>query len=477
MKQYLSFLLIACITFPAVAQTKVSKSISISQSRQDTAQQTKEPAAEATPTPPDRERHGPANITFNLSSEISADFEFSGPEILKVFNTVYRDDNGPSGYYYYLPASYNLNWSDKTGAYDFSVSYGSADAQGRGQTTVTAILSPRLSRNDIQFAEELLAKNIGGKVEEQFGITDLIAMPMSRAPEIEFTNLGQFGVGEQDISIRPPSDLSDPIYVSFSTRRIDDLMGMFFNNVGLYGDVIVYPDGEGMPASIRIPFNLKIDDPRTFGNFELSPRSWRSAGWQNKTDYPVVLTRFNVLKKEQDGHYAVYSWETGDPEIPEKAKVKFDERLVPRFIDTDRSVEKIWMSYTVKECLGCNTRVKNKIIQGTERSRVNTITFTMLSPLSASGAEMMKIKVRSYQADPNGNSKINLPTLTITRDGSVHEGGQLFVPDGSQPEFEYFMQLYMADGTRYESSNWLSSTNLEVVIGELQIKEAIAGLR
>lgn len=420
-----------------------------------------------------KERKGPANITFTLTNQINADKEFESKDIVNAFNTVYRDGNNNSGYYYFLPAAYSLSWVASTGEYEFSVAYNAATADGRGKTTVTAILKPRLGSNELRFARDLMKLNIKGKPEEKFGVTELISVPMAQSPDVSFTNLGQFDVEAKDISIRAPSDLTDAIYISFSTSRIDDLMGMFFNNIGLYGDVIIYPAGEGMPTSIRIPFNLKIDDPGTFGQFEMQPSDWRQ-GWQNKTDYPVLLSAMNILRKESSGEYKVYTWLMGDKEVPEKATVKFDASLVPAWVDTHPDIVKMWMDYTVKPCNTCNSNIKDKIIRGTTGSRVNDIEVTILSPLAFTKGEMMKIKLRSLQADPNAREKINLPTLTVSKDGTTLSGGQLFIPDGSGPDYEYFIQIYMSDGTKYESDDWKRSDDLELVIGTTQVKEMIS---
>jgi hypothetical protein len=366
-----------------------------------------------------------------------------------------------------------LSWVASTGDYEFSVGYNAATQGGRGLTTVTAILKPKLGSNELRFVKEVMKLNIKGKPEAKFGVTELITVPMTQSPDVSFTNLGQFGVEAKDISIRAPSDLMDPIYISFSTSRIDDLMGMFFNNIGLYGDVIIYPDGDGMPSSIRIPFNLKIDDSGTFGKFDLQPTAWRS-GWQNRTDYPVLLSRLNILRKEASGEYKIYTWQMGDREIPEKATVKFDASLVPAWIDTDPNVVKMWMDYTVKPCVSCNGNVRDKIITGTKGSRVNNIDVTILTPLEFTQAELIKIKLRSVQADPNGIDKLSLPTLTVNKDGTTLPGGQIFIPDDAAPEFEYFIQVYMKDGTKYEADSWKKSNDLELVIGTTQIKEMIS---
>ena len=164
----------------------------------------------------------------------------------------------------------------------------------------------------------------------------------------------------------------------------------------------------------------------------------------------------------------------GDKEIPEKAMVKFDAALVPAWIDTHPDIVKMWMDYTVKPCNSCNSDVKDKIIRGTTGSRVNSIEVTILSPLEFTQAELIKIKLRSYQADPNAREKINLPTLTVVEDGTTLSGGQIFIPDGASPDFEYFIQVYTKDGTKYESDDWKKSDDLELVIGTTQIKEMIS---
>src|SRR5687768_3825709 len=45
---------------------------------------------------PSKERKGPSNLTFNLTSQVHADKEFGSKDIVNVFNTVYRDGNSNS---------------------------------------------------------------------------------------------------------------------------------------------------------------------------------------------------------------------------------------------------------------------------------------------------------------------------------------------------------------------------------------------
>ncbi len=419
------------------------------------------------------ERQGPHNIPFSLDDNFSADVDQVGSELLSIYSTVFRDGNIKSGYYYFLPKSYNLGWSAVTGKYDFNVTYGSATASGPGRTTVTAILHPGLRTQDMAIARDLLTTDLKLKPEAQFGVKELIAMPMAQTPEIEFTNLAQFGVQAENISLRAPSDLSDPILLSFTTDQIDALMAMFFNNIGLYGDVIVYPDGAGMPASIRIPFNLKIDAPETFGHLQLQGADWRTE-WRNPTDYPIYLGHLHVLRAEPSG-YQIYSWKAGDTEIPEGAKVNFEAPSIPEWIDSDPSVKRIWMDYAIATCEGCNRTVKKKILGSVnpqEVARPEKLEFTILTPMAFTQASLLRINVRSFQASAAGDEKQELPSITVNADGAVLDGGTLYVREG-RVDFEYKIQVYLEDGTKYESA-WLPSNSKEVVIGSRQIKDNIA---
>ena len=431
-----------------------------------------QPAYSATDTL-DLERQGPINQHFNLTDNIARDVDLKSGDLLSLDGKVYRDGNIRAGYYYYLPEAYHLGWSAATGEYEFNVTYGSATDGGPGKTTVTAVLYPTLRSQDLTVARELLVAKLAGKPEASFGVKDLIALPMTQAPEIEFTNLAQFGVSETDLSIRAPADPLDPILLSFTTDQIDALMAMFFNNIGLYGNVEIYPDGAGMPSVMKIPFNLKLDAPSTFGHFQLQGGDWRTE-WRNPTDYPVRLGHLHVLRKE-GANYRVYSWKADEALVPEGAKVEFSSETVPRWIDTDPNVERMWLDYSITDCESCTRAVKKKIlgsIGGQDVAKPEKLEFTILTPMAYTGASLIRINLRSYQASASGNQLQELPSITVNADGEVLSGGTLYVRDG-RVDFEYKIKVYLEDGTNYESA-WLPSNSKEVVIGSRQIADSIA---
>lgn len=428
-----------------------------------------------------KEREGPANLPFEILNQIGSDHEFeSNNGIINIFRKVYRDANPESGYYYYLPAEYNLNWKSDQGEYAFYVTFKAATTAGRGEAVVTAELKPNITRKDIEIARELLQEDIKkDPVAKEFPVNNLVSLPLSAPPRITFAQIQNYGVSPDDIIVRTPTDFLDPIIISWKMERVDDLLLALFNNVGLNGNLTLEPAGVDMPV-IEIPINLKIDDARTFGKFQLEGSSWRSQGLQNKTDYPVTLKNLHVLRMKKQGTELkpfIYTWRMGDTEVPEKATAKFQAGSVPSWIDNDPTIKSMWIEYAVQNCESCNQTVREKILGGVSSNQINKIEITTLSPLSFSGAKMMRVRIRSHQADPNGTSKVNLPTLTISDDFATLNGGELFINQGQKPDFEYQITLYMADGTKYESDNWQKSSDLEIVIGEKQIKDQISHFR
>lgn len=418
------------------------------------------------------EREGPGNFPFDLENNFQTDVGRVKSDVLSLFGTVLRDGNAKSGYYYYFPKEYHLGWSERNGEYDFNVTYGQATDGGPGRTTVTAVLRPKLRDQDVGIARELLLTDLRGKSEAQFGVQELMAIPMARPPEINFTNLTQFGVETTDISMRAPSNLGEPILLSFTTDQIDALMAMFFNNIGLFGDVILYP--QGMDGSISIPFNLKIDAPETYGQLELTGTDWRKE-WRNPTDYPIQIGHLHALRRERNGTYRVYSWRAGETEVPPGAKVNFSTSTVPAWLDTDGKVKRMWLDFTINDCNDCDKVVKRKILGSINPDGVakpEKLEFTILTPLAFTEASLIRIKLRSTQATAAGGERTEMESVTVNEDGTIMDGGTLYVRDG-QVDFEYKMVVYLEDGTTFESG-WIPSNSKEVVIGSRQIKDNIA---
>lgn len=412
---------------------------------------------------------GPSNNPFYIPAMIQSDLDLAGTHVLNIANTIYRDENIGSGYYYFLPAYYALPWSAASGKYGLQVLYG-AD----GKIRVTAELRPRFREQELAVARELLQKSIQGKPEQPYGVKALNPMTTAQDMSIEFTNLQQFGIEDKDVAIRPPTDFFDAVSITFTTQNIDELMAMFFNNVGLYGDVIVSPAGEDMPERTRIPFYIKIQSPRTLGKLDLTSQAWRRDGWENQTDFPLALSNLNMLKKDNTG-YRIYTWSLGDVVVAPGEKILFDAKSIPKGLENDPGVRSVWLDYTPLDCSECNVRVKDTIITGVrpdEQVQPAAITVIVLSPLEFTKANQIRLKIRSVQTTPDGASLRELSPVVIKADFTDLTAGNLYMRESAGISLDYQLQVIMPDGKKYESA-WVHHTDRDLIIGEQQIRDLI----
>lgn len=417
-------------------------------------------------------REGPTNRRI-IDLTIDSDHEFGSQKVISLGTRIYGDANPLTGFYYYLPSSYSLQWNITDGTYGFEVRYSTLGVQGgKGKTTVTAILQPRLENADLEIAKNQINKFLQNESPlGKFKLKELSSMPLNRT-EISFTNLSQFGITTNDYSIRPPADPAEPIFISFTTTQIDELMGMFFSNIGLYGDVVFYPDGKEMPINIRVPFNLKLNSPATYGKMVMDPKGWRTQGWQNKTDFPVGLQNFHVLRLEGLNH-RIYSWKLNNTDIFPKAKAEFDGSSVPTWIDNDPTIKRIWLDYTIKDCNSCIRTVKDKIIPK-ETLRLKQpikIEITNLNSKEFTKAAIMQVIVKSYQVDLTGTNAKEVK-VEFSSDNKT-DGTILYVADGESPDYLYKIRFVMNDGAIHETKDWIASKDQNIYIGKVQIQSLI----
>lgn len=424
-------------------------------------------ATESQTTKKNEKREGPNNLEkFNLFSELKEDVNFVDSRQLNINEFVYQDGNSASGYYYFLPNEYNLSWDTQTSKYGINVNYGLGDQNSAGDITVTAILVPDFNKLDWEIAKHLIKKQVPGKK-----VKELLPIPFSSAPTIEFDNLHQYDVDENDISMRITNNFTDPIYISFRTNRIEELMNIFLNDIGLFGNVYYYPAGTNMPESIPVKFNLKIDSHKTFGNLLLNKGSWRKKKIENKFDFPIVVKYLHALKLTDKGA-KIYTWDAGGVEVPEHAQIQFDHSAVAKSIDNDPLIKKLWLEYKVKPCRSCNKVVEKKIDKGVGSAKRQTIEVINLNALSKTNGELMKVYLRSTQASPNSSKKMDLPSLTFNEDGSTQVSQALILQDNQKPDYEYRVKIFLQEGDPLESS-WIRGKGLELFFNESALKKII----
>lgn len=423
--------------------------------------------------PNNKERKGPQNIhVFEILRNIQSDYEFeSDYDIINVNRKIYRDANPKSGYFYYLPTEYNLNWTIENG---FAFHVCRLNGESR-ESVITAELKPNITRKDLEVAEVLLKADLIDETYKNF--RDLLSMPLDGSPSISIPQLTNYGVDANDITITVPTDFLDPIIISWKMRDVGNMLTAIFNNLGINGNITLQPAGD-MPE-FKIPLKIKLDHNKTFGTFNLTPSQWRNKKWENPTPYPVILKNMHILRIKKQGGVSqsnIYTWNMGNQRIEPKGSLTFDATTVPKWIDTDKTIKKIWMEYSVKSCKDCSSKIRQEI-QCVAPDEDLKITYYSNSALSSVNASTIRIETKSIQADPQRVRKMKLRTIALESDSDQKSAGELRLMDDEQMDFEYKIQLVMSDGRVLNSNKWNRSVGKsDIFISEKMLKSLFPNL-
>ena len=411
---------------------------------------------------------GPDLLKWNDINTIFGDQSFSYfSEKLNLYKWLYEDKNPNSGFFYYLPANYNLKWNKETGEFSFYIYYLSADEDGRGEVVVSAELTPSISRTDIELAELLLSKKLNKTIR-------LVPIPLTGSPKISFNNaLSYFDVDESTVSTSVPTDFLQPIVVSWKMdRKVDDLVGAMMHSLGITGNIDFKPYTATGGETITVQVKLKVNDPGTYGKMEYSDAPSLLNGFYNSLDYPVLLTDLIILRENATKTHFIDKVSLNNYEVQPTKFSSFSQSEVSE-VQSGGLIKKMWLNYSIKPCDTCNTVVQNKILGGTSSSRVNEIEIEVISPLESSGANSIKVLIKSVQGDPNGKSEVILPIVNITEDNKTYSGGELFIGEGEDPDYVYRIYLIKSDG-EVVPSDWVEGNDLFIIIGENTISNLLS---
>lgn len=435
-------------------------------------------------TTPHNEPLGPGKYKISLWEDLRSDVEFKFSDVSGISLDLYQDSNPASKHYYYVPAAYNLLWDQGKGIHGFDLKtlYGSASGQGEaGEVRIHARVSPGINTGEVNFIKALL----DAYVQRNFDQTDvkLKILPVDGPPKVSFSDelRSLYNIPSERVSVNVASDIAKAMNVSWATdsKTKDEMVIALMENVGINGSMMLSPMGDSL-SPVRIPVHININDAQTFGRFVLDPGNWRRQHWRNTTPYPVTLKYLHALmvKEDETGQPVpfIYSWKLGQKVIASGAKAFFDAKKMPRWIDKVKNTKRIWLDYTVMPCDGCNKSAINATLGGTSGDMTRKITFELFDVMDQTGAKLMQIRVRSRQADPKGNTVVEInPAIRITAD-NAYTTGPLYVEAGENPDFEYHLTLVMPDGTKHEATEWIRAREPEVFLGMKNLKEALPTL-
>ena len=423
---------------------------------------------------------GPSLNRISLWQSIQSDVEFDFGDLSPINLNIFRDANPHSNHFYYLPVSYNLAWSEKEG-YTLNQIYGTARDEGEaGDVRIHASLSPGIKNGEINQVQKLL--NAWAKRNLGMEQTRLLPIPIAEPPRVSFHDELQslYNISADQVSVNATSNITEPIRVSWATdsKTREEIVVALRENVGINGALLLRPRGDSLPTQ-NIPIQLNINDPQTFGRFHLPARKWRKQHWVNPTPYPVVLKYMHVMTlSEKNGgqpEVNIYSWDLGGQTIPPGGRVLFNADQVPAWLDFSDANQGMWLDYSVADCPGCDHAVISETLGGTSGELSRQITFESLSVLEQTGAVVLRVTVRSRQADPSGSIVRKLKTVDVKIDDTF-TAGPLYIPPGQEADFEYNLGLVMPDGTIHQSDRWIRSTELTVYLGSKTVREVLPGL-
>ena len=340
----------------------------------------------------DLEPQGPSNRRIEVYNQIKSDYNFNFDyyDLLNVPDRVYEDINPKSGYYYYFPKQYYLEWTPENG-YNFNINYLST---GKG-IMITGVLRPNINQKHLEILQQLIKNDLGNNPLKK--IKKLQSMPVSTETKLSFSGAWGTLFDPKSLEVKVPSNFLDPIVFSLKANDAIDVANVcnfLFGDNGIKGEITIIPDGKAPAEPINVI--LKMDDRKTFGTMELNRNTWRANGWKNQMPYPVIVKNLHIMRWESQVP-RIYTWQMGNKEITEGTTVKFDAASVPAWIDKSDKIEKMWIEYEVKKCNDCNTEIIELLTKGTSGTIIKPVTIEILDLLAFTKAAKIKVQVQSYQ--------------------------------------------------------------------------------
>jgi hypothetical protein len=425
-----------------------------------------------TPEEKSKGAEGPGYMPITLWDEILTDpgvsFDLSqGYLITNISFDIFPDQNENSGYYYYFPASYALQWN-KENAYQFRMLYGSAaEETGEGMVNMYMTITPSISTTERNLVEALVkdyAERHGKPFEK------LRPIPLKEPPKAVIQSISDYGVPVERISTAATTSIFDPIQLSWpiSSGSSDDFM-VALKEIDIRGTLSLIPDDN---FELGIPVDISLKNDRTLGRIILRENIWRNQLWKNEMPFPVRLKYIHALflNKEDSGTTPyIYSWDLGDKEVPVYASVNFNAESIPLMVD--RGAQRIWVEYSVSDCPECMDKIINDLMGGTVSAKQQNVEVISYGVIERTGAYVIEVYIRSRLADPKGKSIMEIGPFRLTTDNVSSFVGPLFVPTGKNLEYEYRIRMVTDDEVL--NSKWFYATDASLYLTRSVIESVL----
>lgn len=431
----------------------------------------------------DQQGQGPSPSVLDLAEGLRADGVFARESLSRLSSRIFQDQNPASGLLYFLPRSYALDWAELTG-FGLRMLYGASSEPGEaGEVMMAARLGAGVDAAEISVARALMAAYSRRHPQTKF--VELRALPIEKPPEISLAGelSRQYEIPAEKIAVAAISDVLGEVDVSWVTDTVtkENLQLALVEELGINGTVTFTPAGGSLPPQ-SIPVHLRLAHPETFGR-----TLWRRGQpWRNTTPYPVHLRYLHALLLEGNSP-VVYSWSLESPglqdlPIPPGGRAEIDGSTVPSWLD-GRSLS-MWLEPQPDgSCEACDQAVVAEVTGGVTSLGSSEITFHTITPLADLGAYEISVTVRSRYFDARTRQLRTQPTLPLSADNQDFRLGPIYLinrqPGESvpgDPLFEYLLEVSMPDGRTHRATRWIPSDNLRVLVGKVQVEQALGSL-
>ncbi len=435
----------------------------------------------------DQQGQGPSPSVLDLAEGLRADGVFAREFLSRLSSRIFQDQNPASGLLYFLPRSYALDWAEVTG-YGLRMLYGASSEPGEaGEVMMAARLGAGVDAAELSVARALMAAYSRRHPQTKF--VELRPLPIEKPPEISLAGelSRQYEIPAEKIAVAAISDVLGEVDVSWVTDTVtkENLQLALIEELGINGTVTFTPAGGALPPQ-SIPVHLRLAHPETFGRM-----LWRRGqSWRNTTPYPIHLRYLHALLLEGNSP-VVYSWSLESPglqnlPIPPGGRAEIDGSTVPSWLD-GRSLA-MWLEPQPDgSCEACDQAVVAEVTGGVTSLGSSEITFHTITPLADLGAYEISVTVRSRYFDARTRQLRTQPTLPLSADHQDFRLGPIYLinrqPGESVPQngladplFEYLLEVTMPDGRIHRATRWIPSDNLRVLVGKVQVEQALGTL-
>jgi hypothetical protein len=407
-----------------------------------------------TPKINDKNPKGPSKLAFSLWDNIRTDVDFELSDISNIKTEIHPDINPASETFYILPVSYNLKWTEEEGYKNFKIIYGV-----NNEVQFHVGLSSGITTKQIETIRYLIKRLYKSQnLEIQNPKIQLLGANSTPTISLRGDFQGAFQIDPNKVTISPVTDFTSPLSISFSTdnKTKDMIVVALQNGIGLNGSMTIGADS----IQSQIPLSIAFNDKRNYGKLILTKENWRNNEWQNKFPYPIKIRYLHALLENPTAQNGttnhIYSWSCNNTLAPPGSRVGFNSTKIPSWFDTSERVVQLWLEYDVEVCATCTQGIFNGLTKGLSGSSETNLTFQSMDLLSAYGATLVQIRVKSLQGDPSKNKEVEY-SKNITKDGEEISIGPFYT--GSDKQISYQYKVMVVNNQAPIETNWISDTN------------------